>query len=53
MVAKKKKSEKELWLTEIVFSPDEVFDIFVEFLEDFHIDNNTYNIFIQKTNSYI
>ena len=54
MVAKKKKKrEKELLLTEIVFSPDEVFDIFVEFLEDLHIVTNTYNILIQKANSYI
>ena len=35
------------------FSPDEVFDTYVAFLGDLHIDNNTYNILIQKANSYI
>ena len=39
--------------TEIVFPPDEDFDICVEFSEDLHIDTNTYNILIQKANSYI
>ena len=41
----------QLLPTKIVFSPDEVFDIYVEFSEDKHIDTNTYNIMIQK--SYI
>ena len=34
--------------TEIVFSPDKVFDIYVELSEDLHIDTNTYNTFIQE-----
>ena len=49
MLAKK----PQLMPTELVFSPDEVFDTYVEFSEDLHIDTNTYNIFIQKANSYI
>ena len=47
------KKNYELLLTEIVFSPDEVFAIYVEFSEELHIDTNTYNILIQKANSYI
>ena len=50
MLAKKK---QQLLPTEIVFFPDEVFDIYVEFWEDLHIDTNTYNILIQKAHSYI
>ena len=41
----------QLLPAKMVFSPDEVFDIYVEFSEDKHIDTNTYNIMIQK--SYI
>ena len=37
----------------IVFSPDEVFDTYVKFSDNLHIDNITYNILIQKANSYI
>ena len=43
----------QLLPTEIEFSPDEVFDIYVEFSGNLHIDTNTYNILIQKANSYI
>ena len=50
-IASKKKYQ--LLPTEIIFSPDEVFDTYVEFLEDLHIDTNTYNILIKKANSYI
>ena len=32
--------------TKIIFSPNEVFDTYVEFLEDLHIDTNTSNILI-------
>ena len=32
---------------EILFSPDEVFDTYVKFSEDLHIDTNTYNILIK------
>ena len=47
------KKKFQLLSTKIKFSSDEVFDIYVEFLGDLHIDNNTYNILIQKANSYI
>ena len=43
----------QLLLTKIVFFPDEVFDTYVEFSEDLYIGTNTYNILIQKANSYI
>ena len=39
--------------TEIVFSPDEVFDTYAEFSEDLHIDANTYYILSQKANPNI
>ena len=37
----------------IVFSADDVFDIYVEFSEDLHINSNTCNILIPKANAYI
>ena len=40
--------KKKLLPTEIVFLQDEIFDTYVEFSEDLHIDTNTYNILIQK-----
>ena len=52
MLAKKIK-KYQLWSTEIAFSPDEASDRCVEFSEDRHIDTNTYNVLIQKANSYI
>ena len=33
--------------------PDEVFNTYVEFLEDLHIDTYTYNILIQQVSSCI
>ena len=51
--SKKIIKKNELLLTEIAFSPDEIFDLYVEFSEDLHIDTNTYNILNQKANSYI
>ena len=39
------KQNYQLLPNEKVFSPDEVFDTFVEFSELLHIDTNTYNIF--------
>ena len=49
MLAKK----YELLPTKTVFSPDEVFDKYVEFSEDLYIDANTYHILIRKANSFI
>ena len=45
----------QLLPTEIVFSPDVVFDLdeVVEFSDDLHIDTNACNIWILKANSYI
>ena len=51
--SKKIIKKNELLLTEIAFSPDEIFDLHVEFSEDLRIDTNTYNILNQKANSYI
>ena len=39
--------------TEIVFSPDEVFDIYIEFSEDLYLDINVHNSLLQKANSHI
>ena len=47
------KKKYQLLPTEIVFSPDDVFDTYVEFSEDLHVDTNTHNILNQKANSYI
>ena len=47
------KKKYQLLPNEVVFSPDEVFDTYVEFSDDLHIDSITYNILIQKANSYI
>ena len=49
----KNNQQQQLLLTEIVFSPNEVFNTYVEFLENLHIDFNAFNILIQKSNSYI
>ena len=38
------KMKSQLSPTKIIFSLDDVFDTNVEFLEDLHIDTNTYNI---------
>ena len=39
--------------TEIVFSPDEVFDTYIEFSEDLYLDINIHNSLLQKANSHI
>ena len=39
--------------TEIVFSPDEVFDTYIEFSEDLYLDINIHNSLLQKANSHL
>ena len=49
-VAKKK---YQILPTEIVFSPDEVFDTYMEFSEDLYLDINIHNSLLQKASSHI
>ena len=47
------KKKYQLLPEEIVFSPDEVFEIHVGFSENLRIDTNTNNVLNAKANSYI
>ena len=51
--SKKIIKKNELLLTDLAFSPGEIFDLHVKFSEHLRIDTNTYNILNQKANSYI
>mgnify|MGYP001792650370 CR=1 FL=1 len=47
------KKKFQLLPTKIVFSPDEVFDAYVEFNDDLTIETNTSNDLIQKAASHL
>ena len=47
------KKKYQILPTEIVFSPDEVFDTYIKFSEDLYLDINIHNSLLQKANSHI
>ena len=47
------KKKYQILPIEIVFSPDEVFNTYIEFSEDLYLDINIHNSLLQKANSHI
>ena len=53
MARSKNVGKKKYQILPTVFSPDEVFDPYIEFSEDLYLDINIHNSLLQKANSHI